>query len=85
MRFIIDWASLIVRSKFAFFALFYFVFEGSFPSTSSWGAYIWRGDLVEGFFRYCFGGAYTWKGLFRNFTIILCTSPYPFHFLPPGK
>ena len=35
LRFQIDWASLIVGSKFTVFALFYFVFEGSFPSTSS--------------------------------------------------
>ena len=40
----IDWASLIVGSKFTVFALFHFVFEGNFPSTSPWGAYIWRGD-----------------------------------------
>jgi len=30
--------------------LFYFVFEGNFQSTSLQGAYIWRGDLTEGFF-----------------------------------
>ena len=34
LRFKIDWASLIVRRKFTIFALFYFVFEGNFPSTS---------------------------------------------------
>ena len=72
MRLKIDWASLIVRSKFTVFALFYFVFEGNFPSTSPWGAYIWRGDLTEGFLRYrfgglIFGGAYTWRGLFSEF------------------
>ena len=55
MRFKIDWASLIVGSKFIVFALF-FVFEGNFPSTSSRGAYIWRGDLTEGFLCYRFGG-----------------------------
>ena len=73
MRFKIDWASLIVGSKFTVFALFYFVFEGNFPSTSHRGAYIWRGDLREGFLRYrfvggggelIFGGAY-----FLNFTV----------------
>ena len=37
MRFKIDWASLIVGSKFIVFALFYFVFEGHFPSTSPLG------------------------------------------------
>ena len=30
LRFKIDWASLIVGSKFTIFALFYFVFEGRF-------------------------------------------------------
>ena len=51
LRFQIDWASLIVGSKFTIFTvfvLFYFVFEGNFPSTSPWEAYIWRGDLTEG-------------------------------------
>ena len=72
MRFKIDWASVIVGSKFTVFALFYFVFEGNFPSTSPRGAYIWRGDLTEGFLCYefgelIFGGAYTWRGLFSEF------------------
>ena len=56
MRLKTDWASLIVGSKFTVFALFYFVFEGNFPSTSRLGAYIWRGDLTEGLLRYVFGG-----------------------------
>ena len=47
---------LIVGSKFTVFALFYFVFEGNFPSASPRGAYIRRGDLTEGFLRYRFGG-----------------------------
>ena len=34
LHFKIDWASLIVGSKLAIFALFYFVFVGNFPSTS---------------------------------------------------
>ena len=37
VSFKIDWASLIVGGKFTVFALFYFVFEGNFPSTSSMG------------------------------------------------
>ena len=49
LRLKIDWASLIVGSKFTVFALFYLVFEGNFPSTSPRGAYIWRGDVTEGF------------------------------------
>ena len=36
LRFKIDWASLIVGSKFTVFA-FHFVFESNFPSTSPWG------------------------------------------------
>ena len=43
----IDWISLIVGSKFTVFALFYFVFEGNFPSTSPRGAYIWMGLFSE--------------------------------------
>ena len=71
MSFEIVWASLIVGSKFTVFALFFFVFESNFPSAR---AYIWRDDLTEGFLRYefgglIFGGAYTWRGLFRNFTV----------------
>ena len=71
LHFKIDWASLIVGSKFIVFALFYFVFDGSFPTTSPWpwGAYIWRGDLMEGFLRYWFGGLIFGEAHFRNFTV----------------
>ena len=69
LHFQIDWASLIVGSKFIVFALFYFVFEGNFPSTSSRGAYTWRRDLTEGFLRCCFGGAYIWRGLYTEGSI----------------
>ena len=74
LHFKIDWASRIVRSKFTVFALFCFVFEGNFPITSPWGAYIWRGDLTEGFCITGLGGLYL-EGLihggayFRNFTV----------------
>ena len=37
LRFKIDWASLIAGSKFTVFALFYFVFEINFTSTSPRG------------------------------------------------
>ena len=48
------------------------MFEGNFPSASPREAYIWRGNLTEGFLRYrfgglIFGGAYTWRGLFSEF------------------
>ena len=62
----IDWASLIVGSKLTVFALFYFAFEGNSPSTSPRGAYIWRGNLMEGFLRYRFGGLIFWRGLYME-------------------
>ena len=67
MHFKIDWASLIVGRKFTIFALFYFVFEGNFPSTSPRGAYIWRGDLTGFFLRYRLGGLYL-EGLIHGGT-----------------
>ena len=59
LHFKIDWASLLVGSKFTGFALFYFVFE----------AYniVSRGDLTEGFLRYEFRGLITWRGFFSEF------------------
>ena len=74
MRFKIDWASLIVGSKFIVLALLYFVFEGNFLSTSPQGAYIWSGDLQGSFCVTGLGGIYL-EGLihggayFRNFVI----------------
>ena len=73
MRFKIDRASLIAGSKFIVFALFYFLFEGNFPSTSPWGAYFWRGDLTEGVLSYRFGGLIFGGAYFRNFTVICFT------------
>ena len=69
LRFKIDWASHIVGSKFTVFTLFYFVFEGNFPSISSRGASIWRGDFTEGFLRYRFGGLIYAGAYFRNSTV----------------
>ena len=71
----IDWASLIVGSKFTIFALFYFVFVGNFPHRSPWGAYIWRGDLMEGFYVTNLGAYTNLEGpihggaYFGNFTV----------------
>ena len=50
MRFKIDWANLINGRKFTVFSLFHFVFVGNFQVQAPRGAYIWRGDLTEGFF-----------------------------------
>ena len=69
LHFKINWASLIVGSKCTVLALFYSAFEGNFPRTSPRGAYIWRGDLMEGFLRYRFGGLTFGGAYFRNFTV----------------
>ena len=61
--------------EFTVFALFYFVFEGNFPSASPFGVYLWRGNLTEGFLRYWIGDLILLEGLlrggayFRNFTV----------------
>ena len=69
MRFKIDWANLIVGSKFTDLPLFYFVLESNFSSTSPRGAYIWIRDLTEGFLRYRFGRLIHGGAYFRNFTV----------------
>ena len=67
-----DWASLIVGGKFTCFCFVLLCIWGQFPSTSPQGAYIWRGDLTQGFLHYefgwlIFGGANAWRGLFSEF------------------
>ena len=76
MRFKLDWASLIVRSKFTVFALFYFVFGAIFQVQAPRGTYIWRGDLTEGFLLYRFEGLIHGGACFRNFTVLfrLCVA-----------
>ena len=73
MRFKIDWTSLIVGSKFAVFALFYFVFEGNFAGTSppgrGGGSFPLEGRFKGGFFPYRFGGLIFGGDYFRNFTV----------------
>ena len=61
-HFKIDLASLIVGSKFTVLALFYFVFEGNFPSTSPQRAYL-EGLFNGGFFCVTGLGAYIRRGL----------------------
>ena len=62
----IDWASLIVGRKYTVFPLFYFVFEGNFQVQAPPEAYIWRGDLTEGFYASRVWGAYIWRGLYME-------------------
>ena len=66
LSFKIDWASLKVGSKFTIFALFYFVFEGNFPSTSPWGGgslYL-EGRFNGGVFALPVWRAYILRGLY---------------------
>ena len=74
MRFKINWASLIVGSKFTVFALFYFVlYLRTIIQVQAPGGLIFGGgDLTARFLRYrfgglIFGGAYTWRGLLSEF------------------
>ena len=68
LRFKIDWSSLIVGSKSTVFALFYFVFEGNFPSTSPGGGGLYlEGRFNGGFLALSDWGAYIWRGLFSEF------------------
>ena len=62
MRFKIDWASLIVGS-FCFVLL---CILGQFSKYNPLGAYIWRGDLTEGFLYLPVRGAYIWRGLYME-------------------
>ena len=68
LRFKLDWASLIVGSKFTIFSLFYVEFEGNFTSTSPWGggSYL-EGRFNRGFFALTvWGGGYIWRGLYME-------------------
>ena len=73
LRFKIDWASLIVGSKFTIFALFYFVFEGNFPSKRPRGLIFGGAILRRVFCVTSLGGLYleglihTRRGLFSEF------------------
>ena len=71
----IDWASLLFGKKFTDFLCFTLYLRAISKYKPPWGgAYIWRGDLMEGFLHYEFGVLYL-EGLihlgayFRNFTV----------------
>ena len=55
--------------KSTIFALFYFVYEGSFQISSPQAAYIWRDNLPESFLCYRFEGLIHGGAYFRNFTV----------------
>ena len=65
MHFKVNWASLIVGSKFTVLTLFYFVFEGNFQVQSP-GGLIFEGAITEGFFALPVWGAYICRGLYME-------------------
>ena len=74
MRFKIDWASLIVGSKFTVFALIYFVFEGNFQVQAPGGLYL-EGRFNGGFLRYEFGGLIHVSLSLQGYRVNDCVSP----------
>ena len=73
LRFQIDWVSLVV-SKFTVFALFYFVFEGNFPSASFrgltfGGAIYWRIYCIATLGGLHLEGLLHREAYFLNFTV----------------
>ena len=59
-----------IGRKLTVFALFYFVFEGNFPSTRPRGAYIGRDDFTEDFWVTSLGELIHGGAYFRNFTVV---------------
>ena len=66
MHFKIDWASLIVGSKFTVFACFTLYLRVIFQVKAPGGLYL-EGQFNGGFFVLLVWGAYTWRGLFLEF------------------
>ena len=64
MRFKIDWASLIVESKFTVLLCFTLYLRAIFQVQGPGGPYFWRGDLTEGFLPYRFGRLIFGGGIF---------------------
>ena len=57
------------------FLLCFALYLRTIPGTSPREAYIWRGDLTEGFWLnelggLIFGGTYIWRGLFSDSTVL---------------
>ena len=66
MRFKIDWASLIVGSKFTVFALYLrAIFQVQVPGGGGGGLYL-EGRFNGGFFALPIWGAYIWRGLYME-------------------
>ena len=82
MRLKIDWASLLLGRKLTVF-LYFTLYLTEIPKDKPpLGAYIWRGDLTEGFCVTSLGGLYLEgfihiRAYFRNFHGKLSPSPLP--------
>ena len=71
MRLKIDCPSLILGRKFTVFLCFTLHLRAVSQYKPSVGAYIWRGDLTEGFLRCEFGESIFGGAYFRDFTVFL--------------
>ena len=60
----------MVGRKFTVFALLYLRAISMYKPGGEGRAYIWRGDLMEGFLRYEFRGLIFGGAYFRNFTVL---------------
>ena len=69
LRFTIDWASLIVGSKFTVFALFSVCIWGQFSKYKPTGGLHLERRFNGGFFTLPVWGAYIGGAYFRNFTV----------------
>ena len=86
MRFKIDWASFSLEENLPFLLCFtlYLRAISKYKPPPPRGAYIRRGHVTEGFWRYEFGGlilggVYTRRAYFRNFTVFLLKEVKPSH------
>ena len=67
------WPALELEGNLPFLLCFTLYLKAS----TSPGAYIWRGDLTEGFLRYEFWGLIFGGAYFRNFTVSVDTGRLP--------
>ena len=67
LRFKLDWANLIVGSKFTIFFLCFTLYLRVTFQVQAPGGLIFGGALNGGFFALPVWGAYIWRGLFSEF------------------
>ena len=67
LRFKLDWASLIVGSKFTVFAHCFTLYLGAIFQVQAPGGLYLEGRFNGGFFALPVWGTYIWRGLFSEF------------------